>query len=99
MDNTFSHPVELFAEDPARPFPWINVILFVLTCITTTIVGTVLMADFNNTLGESVFSFTSALLRNPSKLISGLPFSIAIMTILMAHEMGHYLTCRYYKID
>ena len=41
----------------------------------------------------------SSLVKHPSKLISGLPFSIAIMTILMAHEMGHYLTCRYYKID
>jgi membrane-associated protease RseP (regulator of RpoE activity) len=99
MDNTFSPPVELFAEDPPRPFPWINVVLFVLTCITTTIVGTALMADFKNTLGESVSGFMSSLVKNPSKLISGLPFSIAIMTILMAHEMGHYLTCRYYKID
>jgi membrane-associated protease RseP (regulator of RpoE activity) len=28
-----------------------------------------------------------------------LPFCIAIMSILFSHEMGHYLTCRYYGID
>src|SRR5439155_25163723 len=25
--------------------------------------------------------------------------SLAIMTLLLSHEMGHYLTCRYYGID
>jgi membrane-associated protease RseP (regulator of RpoE activity) len=98
MDNSFTRPAELFAEDTSRPFPWINVVLFALTCLTTTVVGSVLMADFNSTMGDP-FVFVSSVLRNPSMLISGLPFSIAIMTILMAHEMGHYLTCRYYGID
>ncbi len=31
-------------------------------------------------------------------MISGLPFSITIMTILLSHEMGHYLTARLYGI-
>lgn len=35
---------------------------------------------------------------NPSLLKSGLTFSIALLTILMAHEMGHYLACRYYGV-
>ena len=39
------------------------------------------------------------ILRTPSILLSGLPFSLAIMAILFAHEMGHYLTCRYYGIS
>ena len=99
MDNSFSRPAALFAEDSSRPFPWLNIVLFALTCITTTIVGTVLMADFNDTLSDSLFAFVSSVVKTPSRLFSGLPFSIAIMTILMAHEMGHYLTCRYYGID
>src|SRR5579884_259000 len=99
MDNLFSRPVEVFADEEARPFPWINVVLFAATCVTTTLVGTVLMADFNGTLGSSAISFLLSAVRSPAILISGLPFSIAIMTILMAHEMGHYLTCRYYGID
>jgi membrane-associated protease RseP (regulator of RpoE activity) len=99
MDNTFTRPAEMFVEDAPRTFPWLNVILFALTCVTTTIVGTFLMASFNDSLQEDLFSFLGSILHTPSLLVSGLPFSIAIMTILMAHEMGHYLTCRYYGID
>ena len=77
-------------------FPWINVVLFVLTCCSTTIVGTLLMSAFKASQEYDIFS---EILRNPAVLISGLPFSISIMTILFAHEMGHYLTCVYYGID
>jgi len=35
---------------------------------------------------------------NPSLLKSGLTFSAALLTILTAHEMGHYLACRYYGV-
>jgi membrane-associated protease RseP (regulator of RpoE activity) len=77
----------------------LNILLFAITCLTTTLVGAVLMADFTGRLGNSLFRFVTSTVRSPSMLISGLPFSVAIMTILMAHEMGHYLTCRYYGID
>lgn len=99
MDHTFTRSAEFLVEDSPRPFPWLNVILFALTCVTTTVVGTALMAEFNDAFPESITSFLVSIVFAPSMLISGLPFSIAIMTILMAHEMGHYLTCRYYGID
>jgi membrane-associated protease RseP (regulator of RpoE activity) len=35
---------------------------------------------------------------NPNVLKAGLTFSIALLTILTAHEMGHYLACRYYGV-
>ncbi len=35
---------------------------------------------------------------NPNLLKSGLAFSTALLTILTAHEMGHYLACRYYGV-
>jgi membrane-associated protease RseP (regulator of RpoE activity) len=35
---------------------------------------------------------------NPTLLKSGLAFSTALLTILTAHEMGHYLACRYYRV-
>ncbi len=31
--------------------------------------------------------------------MDGLAFSITLMTILLAHELGHYFACRYYGID
>ena len=37
-------------------------------------------------------------LANPSLVKSGLTFSTALLTILLAHEMGHYLACRYYGV-
>ena len=35
---------------------------------------------------------------HPGYLISGLAFATSLLTILMAHEMGHYLACRYYGV-
>lgn len=35
----------------------------------------------------------------PILLLSGLSFSLALMTILLAHELGHYFACLYYQID
>ena len=37
-------------------------------------------------------------LTNPLDLLNGLPFAFTILAILLAHEMGHYLACRYYGI-
>jgi membrane-associated protease RseP (regulator of RpoE activity) len=100
MDNTFTRPAE-FSIEAARPdrFPWLNVLLFALTCLSTLIVGTVLMAPFTNRVDESITAFLRDIIHTPSLLLSGLPFSVAIMGILFAHEMGHYLTCRYYGIS
>lgn len=36
---------------------------------------------------------------HPRILTEGLSFSISLLGILMAHEMGHYLACRYYGVD
>jgi membrane-associated protease RseP (regulator of RpoE activity) len=99
MDNSFDSPAEiLFEEAPEQKFPWVNVALFALTCLSTLTMGAVLMAAFRSQLGDP-FPFFGEIVRSPSLLLSGLPFSIAIMTILGGHEMGHYLTCRYYGID
>jgi membrane-associated protease RseP (regulator of RpoE activity) len=34
----------------------------------------------------------------PRLLLAGLPYGLAVITFLLAHEMGHYLACRYYGI-
>jgi membrane-associated protease RseP (regulator of RpoE activity) len=39
-----------------------------------------------------------ALESNPAVLVNGLPYALALMTILAIHELGHYLTARFYKI-
>jgi membrane-associated protease RseP (regulator of RpoE activity) len=100
MDNSFNPPAEiLFEQAKPEKFPWTNVVLFALTCLSTLIVGTDGMLRFDNTAGHSFGSFFTDIFRNPAVLLKGLPFTIAIMSILLAHEMGHYLTCRYYGIS
>jgi membrane-associated protease RseP (regulator of RpoE activity) len=99
MDNSFNPSAEvLFVRAQRQTFPWVNVALFGVTCVSTMIVGTALMEDYTHSW-NGVLAFLTEMLRNPAVLLKGLPFSFAIMTILLAHEMGHYLTCRYYGID
>ena len=45
-----------------------------------------------------VAAFLWQAVADPALLKSGVAFSIALLTILTAHEMGHYLACRYYGV-
>jgi len=73
---------------------WRYVVLFCLTLVTTTLVGTSHYASFY--LGfrsmELPFSFWELTVR-------GLWYSLSILSILGAHEFGHYYACRYYGVD
>lgn len=53
---------------------------------------------FVSTTSEEVYQRLQGVWDNPMDLLNGLPFSITVLVILIAHEMGHYLSCRYYKI-
>jgi membrane-associated protease RseP (regulator of RpoE activity) len=35
---------------------------------------------------------------SPRRLLLGIPFSVAIMGILLSHELGHYFFCRRYRV-
>ncbi|MDH3528736.1 MAG: site-2 protease family protein, partial [Acidobacteriota bacterium] len=39
------------------------------------------------------------LLKDPDALTYGLSFSCSLLFILIAHEMGHYIACRVYRVD
>ena len=38
-------------------------------------------------------------LDHPALIAEGATFSASLLAILFSHEMGHYLACRYYKVD
>ena len=72
---------------------WKHVLLLVLTICTTTFVGASYYASFASDFGRRAVSFNAAL------LLQGLWYSVPVLLILGAHEMGHYLCCRHYNVD
>lgn len=68
-----------------RPKIIIPVILFMLTVITTTVSGA--MQKWINPLVE------------PLRLIEGLPFSLTLLSILLAHEFGHLFASRRHGVQ
>jgi membrane-associated protease RseP (regulator of RpoE activity) len=66
-----------------------NVVLFVLTCASTLLAGTMFS-------GSPTFdAFRAGPL--PVWLLSGVPFAATLLAILGVHEFGHYFTARHYK--
>jgi len=85
-----------------RPRYWLHGLLFAATLFTTTVVGAGMMFDFQRNLPYDIDHGLNALLAiraHPSILLLGLPFSLTLLTILLAHEFGHYLACQYYGVD
>jgi membrane-associated protease RseP (regulator of RpoE activity) len=70
------------------------VVLFVLTLITTTMAGGCHYAAFTVD-----FDMTAMGLTGPELYLNGLWYSVSILAILGAHELGHYYACRYYGVD
>lgn len=82
---------------------WLHVLLLVLTIMTTTIVGSRMQFNFEHNLPafdlNRDWSVFLTFWRHPVTLLGGLPFSLTVITILLAHEFGHYLACVYYDIN
>jgi len=88
---------------PPKQRLWLHALFFVATLFTTTLVGADMQYSFNHNLPFFVLSryneaFTLGL-QSPARFFAGLPFSLTLLTILMAHELGHYLTCVFYGLD
>lgn len=48
---------------------------------------------------QSVFEIVRFAFAHPALLVQGLIFSASLLAILVSHESGHYLFCRYYGVD
>jgi membrane-associated protease RseP (regulator of RpoE activity) len=82
---------------PSRDRVWVHVLLFVLTIVTTTLVGALHYFGFN--LGFGVEAVVLPNFGDIALYPPGLWYSGTILAILGCHEMGHYLACRYYRVD
>lgn len=81
---------------------WLNVLLFVVTAASTFFVG------FSWSLGymyAEVFSQNPdfvpdpAMVLNPGVVVLSLIYAVVLLSILLGHELGHFLACRYYNVD
>jgi membrane-associated protease RseP (regulator of RpoE activity) len=83
-----------------RPKYWLHGLLFLCTIYTTLMVGTLLAQEFHSERSIDLsLDILILILSHPSILLAGVPFSFTLLGILMAHEMGHYIACRIYRID
>ena len=89
--------------DPFRPLKfqdrrWLHALLFVLTVVSTTLVGALHYAAFASNFGSGAPLAPDSLL-TAGFLLPGFWYSATIIAILGCHELGHYFACRYYDVD
>jgi membrane-associated protease RseP (regulator of RpoE activity) len=79
----------------------VHALLLLATLLTTTVVGAGLSRSFaaGRPFDYDLTGGYVAMWHDPGYLLDGLPFSLTLLLILMAHEMGHYLAARYYRVD
>jgi membrane-associated protease RseP (regulator of RpoE activity) len=90
---------------PPRQRYWLHALLLVATCFTTLVMGARMQYNFGHdrpalsVSDESLPYFPANwAFSQPARLLAGWPFAATVMLFFLAHEMGHYLCCRYYGI-
>jgi membrane-associated protease RseP (regulator of RpoE activity) len=66
--------------------PWTNVVLFVLTVLSTLFAG-------------AFYWYQVPLAEEPWRAIEAWPFVVAIIGVLGIHELGHYVMSRYHNVQ
>src|SRR5258708_34888403 len=90
---------------PPRQRWWLYLLFFALTLFSTMVVGARMQFNFQHQQPAFLMTDDSLSLfpinwiaQHPANLLLGLPFSLTLMFILFAHEMGHYLYARHYRV-
>jgi len=88
-----------------RQHYWLHILLLLATCFTTLVMGARMQYNFDHNLpalsvsDDSVPYFPASwMFTKPAQLLAGWPFAATVMLFFLAHEMGHFLCCRYYGI-
>ena len=63
-----------------KKIPFIHIILFLLTLLSTLFVG--------------ALQTGADLLKEPEKIYTGFPFAVTLMGILLSHELSHYFASK-----
>ncbi|HKW97832.1 MAG TPA: site-2 protease family protein [Bryobacteraceae bacterium] len=92
-----------FARTRRKDRYWLHLLMFALTLLSTTIVGARMQYNFAHNLPffdlERDLAAFGVWWGQPRLLLQGLPFSLTLLAILLAHEFGHYIACRHYHVD
>jgi Zn-dependent protease len=81
---------------------WLNILLFVVTAVSTFVVG--ISWSFGYKYAEVVAQNPDlisdpAMILDPEIVVLSLIYAVVLLTILLGHELGHFLTCLHYNID
>jgi len=90
-------------EEQQRPRYFLALLLLLLSVWTTCAAGSRMAYNFVNNLPafrfeEDGLAMFAAFL-DPAALWAGLAFSLPLIVILLAHELGHYFACQYYQLE
>jgi membrane-associated protease RseP (regulator of RpoE activity) len=80
---------------------WLALLLFAVTFLTCLAAGRQFAISFANGHAASIDEFIVSLkllYKDPTALGPGIPFAAALISILLAHELGHYFACRFHGI-
>jgi membrane-associated protease RseP (regulator of RpoE activity) len=81
---------------------WLYALLFALTLLTTCMVGAAMQSDFERNVPfelERSFELWGFFWSHPAALLQGLPYSLTLLMILLAHELGHYVAATFHQVD
>lgn len=89
-DHAGRPAVSLVPQDAVTPpaykrRPWLNLLLLGATFVTTAWAGAAHQ--------------TGQIVKDPALLVHGLPYAVALLVILGAHELGHYFAARRHGMD
>lgn len=81
---------------------WLNLLLFILTILSTIIVGFSWSTSFE--LAEDLVELPGSeinlnIWQNQRIIVLSVVYALVLLTILVGHELGHYLTCRRYQLE
>lgn len=88
-------------RDEAPAVPWVHVALLVATLVTTLAAGALMGG--RDPLQTRVFELGRMVIPYPSGirwnvLLTGVPFALPFLGVLLAHEMGHYVAARVHRV-
>ena len=81
---------------------WLYSLLFALTLATTCMVGAAMQSDFERNVPfelEHSLELWGYFWKHPAALLQGLPYSLTLLLILLAHEFGHYVASVFHQVD